>query len=119
MSEESENGGPYVLATRERNEKVTLSSVSKSSPHDRKWAYSHVLPTNENLGFMQWTRYQSGLLVRNRAFQNFIICMIIFNSITMGIGTFDFVTEDPDMEHLFELSDQVFLIIFTSFQMAG
>jgi len=31
----------------------------------------------------------------------------------MGIGTFDFVTENPEVEQAFETTDQVFLIIFT------
>ena len=42
-----------------------------------------------------------------------IIILIIFNALQMGLGTFDFVTQNPKVEEAFEIVDQVFLIIFT------
>jgi len=42
-----------------------------------------------------------------------IIILIILNALQMGLGTFDFVTQNPKVEEAFETVDQVFLIIFT------
>lgn len=46
-------------------------------------------------------------------FANFILCLIVINSIMMGIATFPFVKNDSDMEYKFDLVDKIFLIIFT------
>jgi hypothetical protein len=58
-------------------------------------------------------REACGRIVNNERVQIAIILMIIVNAIMMGIGTFDFVTDDPDMNAAWETTDQVFLIIFT------
>jgi len=42
-----------------------------------------------------------------------IIVLIILNALQMGLGTFNFVTQNPQVEEAFELVDQIFLIIFT------
>ena len=42
-----------------------------------------------------------------------IIILIILNAIQMGLGTFNFVTQNPEIEDAFELVDKIFLIIFT------
>lgn len=48
---------------------------------------------------------------------NFIEPIIIFfiaaNGIMMGVATFDFVTDDPEVFEVFEKVDRIFLIIFT------
>jgi hypothetical protein len=41
------------------------------------------------------------------------VLLIVINSITMGIGTFDFVTESPQMTKIFDATDLTMLIIFT------
>lgn len=51
--------------------------------------------------------------VNHRRTQEFLIALIIINSITMGIGTFDFVTENPLIQARFDRLDLTFLIIFT------
>jgi hypothetical protein len=43
----------------------------------------------------------------------YIVVLIIINAIMMGVGTFDFVTENKVVEDVFERIDKVFLIIFT------
>ncbi len=43
----------------------------------------------------------------------FIVFLIVANAAMMGIGTFDFVTKDKEMEAIFEQVDEIFLIIFT------
>jgi len=42
-----------------------------------------------------------------------ILILIILNALQMGLGTFNFVTQNPTVEEAFEIVDQVFLIIFT------
>lgn len=49
----------------------------------------------------------------HRHTQVFIIFLIIMNSITMGIGSFDFVTENPRLIDTFDSIDLGFLWIFT------
>uniref|UniRef100_A0A6U3T150 Ion transport domain-containing protein n=1 Tax=Ditylum brightwellii TaxID=49249 RepID=A0A6U3T150_9STRA len=58
-------------------------------------------------------RHFCGDLVNHPFIDKGIILFIIINSVMMGIATFDFVTENPDIEHDFETVDKVFLIIFT------
>lgn len=45
--------------------------------------------------------------------QFFIVILIAVNAIMMGVGTFDFVTDNPEVDEAFETTDKVFLIIFT------
>jgi hypothetical protein len=58
-------------------------------------------------------RLLCGKVVENPHVQIAIIWLIIVNAITMGIGTFDFVTESPNVERAFEAIDRSFLIAFT------
>ena len=43
----------------------------------------------------------------------YVVVLIIINAIMMGIGTFDFVTENKQVEDIFERIDMAFLIVFT------
>lgn len=52
-------------------------------------------------------------LLNPQPFANFILCLIIINSIMMGIATFPFVKNNDDMRYKFDLVDNIFLIIFT------
>jgi len=52
-------------------------------------------------------------LLNPQPFANFILGLIIINSIMMGIATFPFVKDDDDLSYKFDLVDQIFLIIFT------
>ncbi len=54
-----------------------------------------------------------GEKVNDYRVQNFILLLITINSIMMGIATFPFVKENPDMSYKFDLADQIFLVIFT------
>lgn len=58
-------------------------------------------------------RTSCGSVVNSEKCQMTIISLIVINSIMMGLGTFDFVTENPDVERAFQTMDKVFLIIFT------
>jgi len=52
-------------------------------------------------------------IVEKPAVQLAVIYLIIVNALIMGVATFDFVTEDQETSHAFELLDKVFLSIFT------
>lgn len=64
---------------------------------------------------LQWNNFRRKVykIVNNQYVQQLILLLIITNSITMGIGTFDFVTENEEIQQLFEIIDKGFLIIFT------
>jgi len=65
------------------------------------------------LDHYQQFRYKCGKIVNNKRVQLFIVSLIAINAIMMGIGTFDFVTENPNVDHAFEVVDKTFLVIFT------
>jgi hypothetical protein len=54
-----------------------------------------------------------GRIVNNDKVQLGIVFLIVLNAIMMGIGTFDFVTDNPDLNQAWETTDKVFLLIFT------
>ena len=54
-----------------------------------------------------------GEKVNDHRVQNSILLLIVINSIMMGIATFPFVKDNPDVSYKFDLVDQIFLIIFT------
>lgn len=58
-------------------------------------------------------RLLCGEIVNHYKTQLFIIILIITNAVMMGVATFDFVTENPAVENVFERIDLAFLIIFT------
>lgn len=58
-------------------------------------------------------RDKVGAIVNNDIVQKVIVFLIAVNSLLMGIGTFDFVTENPQLDYAFNFTDKVFLIIFT------
>jgi hypothetical protein len=62
---------------------------------------------------VQTFRYHCGRIVNHKRVQLFIVLLIAINALMMGIGTFDFVTENPPVESAFEVVDRIFLIIFT------
>jgi hypothetical protein len=58
-------------------------------------------------------RYRCGSIVNNENVQFFIVLLIAINAIMMGVGTFDFVTENDEVDYIFEQIDRTFLVIFT------
>ena len=67
----------------------------------------------EFLDFYNQFRYNCGMLVNNGHVQFAIIVLIAVNALMMGIGTFDIVKDNPEVENIFETVDFVFLVIFT------
>jgi len=58
-------------------------------------------------------RLRVGDLLARKDVEVIILSFIVINSIMMGIGTFDFVSENPKVLYSFNTIDFVFLIIFT------
>jgi hypothetical protein len=58
-------------------------------------------------------RLTCGKLVNNEYVQVSIIVLIILNALMMGVGTFDFVTDNPEIETIFNRVDKAFLVVFT------
>jgi hypothetical protein len=58
-------------------------------------------------------RAQCGAAVNSNRAQAFVVFLIALNAAQIGIGTFDFVTENPSVDSAFEKVDFAFLTIFT------
>ena len=54
-----------------------------------------------------------GKFVNDDRVQAFILALIVINAIMMGVATYPFVKENPHVSSIFDLIDQIFLIIFT------
>ncbi len=69
--------------------------------------------TSTALGQIQQKRQQLGQILNHSTVQKFVIALITLNAIAMGVGTYDFVTENESASDIFDTVDKVFLIIFT------
>lgn len=54
-----------------------------------------------------------GNFINNSHIQTIILLLITVNAVMMGLATFDFVSENPEVDKVFEDVDQVFLVVFT------
>ena len=63
--------------------------------------------------FTKRLRYECGRFINNEHTQRFISFLIVLNSIALGIGTFDFVTNNNHATIIFETMDMVCLTLFT------
>lgn len=81
------------------NENGSVTSISSKLP-----SWFHTLNDGR-----KWI----GARVNDERVQNFILLLIVINSIMMGIATFDFVKTNEDLSYKFDLVDQIFLVIFT------
>lgn len=82
---------------REAGDNATDGSVKKSGPLRHTSAF----------------RRKCGATVNHPWTQVFIVLLIVVNAIMIGIGTFDFVTENVRIDDIFQKVDRAFLIIFT------
>jgi len=58
-------------------------------------------------------RHAVTILITDDRFQTYMTCLIIVNSLMMGLSTFDWVKDDPRILKVFETVDTVFLLVFT------
>lgn len=100
----------YLDAKKEVVNEVGAEVVRESE--DEPIAIDELQP-NQNRWSVNYIREKCGAFVNDEWSQLVIVVLIVINSIMMGIGTFDFVTDNPDVERVFEAVDRVFLIIFT------
>ena len=91
-----------------------LYEVDNETTVRRKQTKHDVLPPTlvRDSDFEQF-REICGKAVNNQFVFRFIIGLIIINSITMGVATFDSVQNNQSLLTLFETLDTVFLVIFT------
>jgi hypothetical protein len=54
-----------------------------------------------------------GRIVNDPKIELFVIALILANAALMGVGTFDFVTDNPAVSQGFDITDKVFLVLFT------
>lgn len=91
---------------KEESKKMNDFEFSENFGHERNsW--------QEITAMINQLRFNCGMFVNNSTVQFMIVMFISINSIMMGIGTYDFVKQDPDVDRIFELVDKIFLIIFT------
>ena len=83
---------------------VSTSSLEES---DQKW-FEKYMPN-----WVNHVRLICGKIVTNDSFQLAMVLLIVANALVMGVGTFDFISENERLQNIFELVDLVFLIIFT------
>mmetsp|Transcript_3680 Transcript_3680/g.8475 ORF Transcript_3680/g.8475 Transcript_3680/m.8475 type:complete len:385 (+) Transcript_3680:129-1283(+) len=69
--------------------------------------------TREILDSINTIRFNVGMLVNNSRVQVLIVVLIVINAIMMGIATYDIVKKNPEVDAIFEMVDEIFLIIFT------
>jgi len=62
---------------------------------------------------MNIVRIEIGRFLKRDDVETALIILIVINSIMMGIGTFDFVYDNPNVSKAFNIIDLVFLITFT------
>lgn len=71
------------------------------------------IATVESNKHMSFIRRNCGWFVNSAPVQSFMILCIVINGIMMGIASYPFVRLDPNVSSVFDLIDQIFLIIFT------
>ena len=89
-----------------------LSDRSLSSVMMGTWEVPEV--SEEKAESYLWRfRMACGSSVENPNVQFVIIFFILANAIILGVETFDFVTDDPKVDRIFNMIDTSFLIVFT------
>lgn len=68
---------------------------------------------NENMSSLMKFRKKCGDTVNHPIASGIVITLILVNSVMMGLATFTFVSENPNVYFAFEVIDLVFLIFFT------
>ena len=89
-----------------QDEKFNENRAHESTTHTGYRLASMFRPFNH-------ARKLIGKIVNDSRVQTVILLMIIVNAIMMGVATFPTIKNDPDIYYIFELTNQIFLIIFT------
>lgn len=103
----SEDEEEVVVAAEPEESSITDPNVEEKEELD------DVQFTSEYLSWYNPIRNFCGSIVNDMRFQLIIILIIVINALLMGVATYDFVEENPRVKRMFEVTDQVFLVIFT------
>ena len=106
---EEENGE----TSRELGEPTTNAAAGPQKGSDNVPRSSDTISTNSLIQGANNLRLKCGEIVNHHQVQHVIIALIIINAVMMGLATFDFVTDNPPVDSAFEVTDTVFLVIFT------
>lgn len=87
--------------------------VGELSKTREEWKRPDLNDTLPKDAFMRRFRLMCGELVEDPRVQLIIIILILLNAIMMGLATFDFVTNDERTNRAFDITDRVFLTLFT------
>ncbi len=63
--------------------------------------------------FSVFLREKVGRVMESEIVEGIILTIIMINAITMGLSTFDFVSNNEEIKQIFSITDTVFTIIFT------
>lgn len=72
-------------------------------PQWKSWNEKYLLPFRQNVG----------AFVNHSITQSIVIFLIAVNALMLGLETCSFVKDNPDVERSFQLTDDLFLILFT------
>ena len=118
LKEESHQGGSdrnlQRTPSRRKSFLQTLTQLPTEDPfviHPDSNEDQKLLPKRRN--YVREMRLLCGHIVEAPVVQVLIVALIVANALLLGVATFDFVTDDADVEHAFQVVDQVFLVIFT------
>lgn len=103
-SEKVQRKTPVISGSGKEEEDRHSESPSTNSDED----YSY-----QSDGVLWKCRLFCGGLVNHEYVQIGIIVLILVNALLMGLATFDFVADDPQVDQIFQRVDKAFLVIFT------
>ena len=105
---------PSLAANKTRNPHfLPLSLMTLSHNEKNKNNNQHPTIWRSIWNGIQTFQHFCGTVVNHSKVQLFIIVLIAINAIMLGVATFNFVIENPEIENGFEIFDQVCLVIFT------
>ena len=114
-------GNDYLLAESHHIPylKQQVSPIKNFKPQERQISHSKQLEAQINFMLLgnqsrvNQLRYRCGRIINNEKSQRLIIAVIIFNSIMLGLGTFNFVFENNVLHKTFGTIDFICLAFFT------
>lgn len=116
FDQESSSSSSFKLPLRnedDRRDKGNNKNTQEGDSNDQDDSETSEEKEEKDDSLIWKVRLFCGKIVNNEFVQIAIISLIIINAVVMGVATFDFVTEDPRIDNIFEKVDRSFLVIFT------
>lgn len=95
------------------NNQEEANDTTTNNHHHHQIYGTQNTPLRNAIDAYQMMRYKSGRIVNNSKVQLFIVTLIALNAIMMGVGTYPFIKDNPQSVYIFDIVDDIFLIIFT------